>query len=131
MQNRQKVFSGTRWEEFVGYSRAIRIGTVIEVSGTIAVDESGSVVAKNDAYGQTIFILEKIRDALDEAGGYIEDVVRTRMYVTDIRNWELVGKAHGTFFKDIRPASTLIEVSSLIGPDYLVEIEATAVLERI
>ncbi len=131
MQNRQKVFSGTRWEEFVGYSRAIRIGTVIEVSGTIAVDESGSVVAKNDAYGQTIFILEKIRDALDEAGGMLEDVVRTRMYVTDIRNWELVGKAHGTFFKDIRPASTLIEVSSLIGPDYLVEIEATAVLERI
>jgi enamine deaminase RidA (YjgF/YER057c/UK114 family) len=131
MQNRQKVFSGTRWEEFVGYSRAIRIGTVIEVSGTIAVDESGSVVAKNDAYGQTIFILEKIRDALDEAGGTLEDVVRTRMYVTDIRNWELVGKAHGTFFKDIRPASTLIEVSSLIGPDYLVEIEATAVLERI
>lgn len=131
MQNRQRVFSGTRWEEFVGYSRAIRIGTVIEVSGTIAVDESGSVVAKNDAYGQTIFILEKIRDALDEAGGTLEDVVRTRMYVTDIRNWELVGKAHGTFFKDIRPASTLIEVSSLIGPDYLVEIEATAVLERI
>jgi enamine deaminase RidA (YjgF/YER057c/UK114 family) len=124
------VSSGTQWEEIVGYSRATRIGSTIEVSGTIAIDEHGSVVGKDDAYAQTIFILEKISSALAEADGSLDDVVRTRIYVTDIRNWELVGKAHGSFFRDIKPASTMVEVSALIGPEYLVEIEATAVLEK-
>ena len=114
----------------MGYSRALRIGSTIEVSGTIAVDQNGFVVGKDDPNAQALFILEKISSALAEAGASLEDVVRTRIYVTDIRNWEMVGKAHGTFFKEIRPASTMVEVSALIGPDFLVEIEATAVIQE-
>jgi len=130
MRNRMKVSTGTEWEDYVGYSRAIRIGSTIEVSGTIAVDENGSVVGRDDAYAQAVYILNKIGAALEEADGSLEDIVRTRIYVTDIRNWELVGKAHGSFFGDIKPASTMVQVSALIGPEYLVEIEATAVLEQ-
>ena len=130
MRNRMKVSTGTEWEDYVGYSRAIRIGSTIEVSGTIAVDENGSVVGRDDAYAQAVYILNKIGAALEEADGSLEDIVRTRIYVTDIRNWELVGKAHGSFFRDIKPASTMVQVSALIGPEYLVEIEATAVLEQ-
>lgn len=128
MQQRIKVSSGTKWEEFVGYSRAIRSGNIVEVSGTVAVDEKGYIVGKNNPYEQTRFVLKKIEKALQEAGAKMEDVVRTRIYVSDINNWEAIGKAHGEFFKHIKPASTLFEVSTLIGIDYLVEIEATAVI---
>jgi len=128
MSERIKVSSGTKWEEFVGYSRAIRVGNVVEVSGTVAVDEKGYVVGKNDPYQQTVFVLTKIRNALSEAGAKMEDVVKTRIYVSDINNWEAIGKAHGEFFNAIKPASTLFEVSTLIGIDFLVEIEATAII---
>ena len=129
MPKRLKVSSGTKWEDFVGYSRAIRAGNTIEVSGTVAVDEAGYAVAKGNPYEQTRFVLSKIDKSLNELGGSIEDVVRTRIYVSDINNWEAIGKAHGEYFKNVKPASTLFEVSTLIGIDFLVEIEATAIVE--
>ena len=128
MNQRLNVSSGTKWEEQVGYSRVVRVGNVIEVAGTTAVDDHGQTIGNDDAAAQTRFILAKIEKALAEAGGSLEDVVRTRMFVTDISQWEEIGRVHGEFFKDIRPVTTMVEVSSLIAPDLLVEIEATAIL---
>jgi enamine deaminase RidA (YjgF/YER057c/UK114 family) len=127
MTKRTNISSGAPWENVVGYSRAVRLGNQIEVSGTLAT-ENGQVVGKGDAYTQTRCILEKIQKVLEQAGAGLTDVVRTRMYVTDIRLWEEVGRAHGEVFKDIRPATSMVEVSQLIEPHYLVEIEATAVV---
>lgn len=119
-----------KWESIVGYSRAVRVGNTIEVSGTTAVDENGQVVGDNDAYRQTRFILEKISSALNKAGGSMADVVRTRLYVTDTSFADQVGRAHLECFADIRPASTLVEISALIAPELLVEIEATAIVSE-
>lgn len=126
--SRQNIASGAPWEEVVGYSRAVRIGNVVEVSGTTAVDESGAVVGEGDVHRQTTVILQKIEVALRTAGARLEDVIRTRIYVTDITQWEAAGRAHGAFFGAIRPATSMVEVSRLIRPDLLVEIEATAVV---
>jgi enamine deaminase RidA (YjgF/YER057c/UK114 family) len=123
---RKNFSSGAKWEDIVGYSRAVRIGSHLEISGTVATDENG-VVGKNDFYAQTNFILLKIEKVLLQAGFTLQDVVRTRMFVTDITQWEEVGRAHGEFFKDIKPATSMVEVSALIDPDYLVEIEVTAI----
>lgn len=120
--------SNTKWEEITGYSRAVKIGNTIEVSGTVAVDENNMLVGDNDAFNQTKFIIEKIERVLINAGASLVDVVRTRMYVTDISRWEEYCKAHGEFFKKIKPCTSLIEVKALIAPEYLIEIEATAVL---
>ena len=128
MSERKKVSSGTSWEDYVGYSRAIRAGHLIEVSGTVAVDEHGYVVGKNNAYEQTKYVIQKIDKALQELGSSLQDVVKTRIYVSDINKWQDIGRAHGEFFKDIKPASTLFEVSTLIGLDFFVEIEATAIV---
>jgi len=128
MPNRINISSGAKWEAIVGYSRAVRVGNIIEVAGTTAVDEHGQVAGLNDPYTQTQFILSKIEKALKEAGATLEDVTRTRMYVTNIEDWEAVGRAHGERFAHIRPAATLLEVSALISPELLVEIEVTAVV---
>ncbi|MBV8253437.1 MAG: RidA family protein [Chitinophaga sp.] len=125
---RTNYSSGATWEDKVGYSRAVRTGNVIEVSGTVAEDE-GKVVAEGNAYEQTKFILAKIEAVLIRAGATLHDVVRTRMFVTDISRWEEFGRAHGEFFKSIKPATTMVEVSKLIDPRYLVEIEATAIVK--
>jgi enamine deaminase RidA (YjgF/YER057c/UK114 family) len=127
MNKRINISSGAKWEDIVGYSRAVKIGSVIEVAGTIAVDDNGHVVGPDDAYAQTKFILEKIERALKQAGASMEDVIRTRMFVTDISRWEEIGKAHGEFFKNIKPATTMVEVKALIQPGLLIEIEASAV----
>ena len=127
--DRQKFSSGAKWEPIVGYSRAIRIGNVIEVSGTCAVDEQGNP-SGGDGYHQTKRIMEIISQSLENLGGTIEDVVRTRMFVTDITQWENIGKAHGETFHTIRPVTTMVEVSALISPEYLVEIEATAIVKE-
>ena len=124
--SRQNIASGAKWEDIVGYSRAVRIGNTLEISGTVAVDEQG-VVGKGDFYSQTKFILRKIAGVLAQAGFSLEDVVRTRTYVTDITRWEEVGRAHGEVFGKIKPATSMIQVSGFIEPDYLVEIEVTAV----
>jgi enamine deaminase RidA (YjgF/YER057c/UK114 family) len=120
--------TGNKWEEVVGYSRAVKVGNVVELTGTVAADENNNVVGKDNAYAQTKFIIKKIESVLQRAGASLKDVVRTRMFVTDISRWEEYGKAHGEFFKDIRPCTSMIEVKGLIEPDYLIEIEATAVL---
>ena len=125
---RRNISSGSPWEEAVGYSRAVRVGNLIEVAGTTAVDERGEVVGPNDPYLQAHYALEKIGRALAEAGAGFENVIRTRMFVTDIARWEDVGRAHGEVFRDIRPAATLVQVASLVRSDLLVEIEATAVV---
>ncbi len=121
--------SKTKWEEMAGYSRAVRLGNVIEVAGTTAVDENGTVIGKKDAYAQTKFILEKIEKALIATGGKMSDVVRTRIYVKSMKDWQEVARAHGEVFKDIRPATTLVEVSALINPQLIVEIEVKAVIQ--
>jgi enamine deaminase RidA (YjgF/YER057c/UK114 family) len=123
---RKNFSSGAKWEDIVGYSRAVLMGNHLEISGTVATDETGTV-GKGDFYGQTRFIIEKIEKVLKQAGFELSDVVRTRMFVTDISHWEEIGKAHGEFFKDIKPATSMVEVSALIDPDYLVEIEVTAI----
>lgn len=124
---RQNISSGAKWEDIVGYSRAVRVGNIIEVAGTTAVKD-GEVVGKNDMYTQTKYIFQIIEKALNEAGASMADVVRTRMLVTDISRWEEVGKAHGEYFKDIKPASTMVGISELINPEMLIEIEVTAIL---
>lgn len=128
MNKRINISSGAKWEEIVGYSRAVRVGNTIEVAGTTAVDENGQVVGANNPYEQTKFAISKIERALKEAGASLEDVVRTRLFVTDIRAWEEIGRAHGEFFRAIKPVATMVEVNALISPDLLVEIEATAIL---
>jgi enamine deaminase RidA (YjgF/YER057c/UK114 family) len=128
MSQRNNIPSGAKWEGIVGYSRAVRVGNIVEVAGTTAVDENGQVVGGNDPYEQAKFALGKIEQALRKAGASLKDVVRTRMFVTDIRQWEEIGRAHGEFFREIKPAATMVEVKALISPELLVEIEATAII---
>jgi enamine deaminase RidA (YjgF/YER057c/UK114 family) len=120
--------SGAKWEDIVGYSRAVKVGNTIEVTGTVAVDDNSNLVGYNNHYLQTKFIIEKIERVLQQAGASLKDVVRTRMFVTDISRWEEYGKAHGEFFSAIKPCTSMIEVKALIAPEYLIEIEATAIL---
>jgi len=127
MSDRKNISSGTQWEDIVGYSRAVRMGNIIEVAGTTAVDGE-KIIGENDAYAQTKFIFQKIEKALKEAGAQMKDVVRTRMFVTDISKWEEIGKAHGEIFREIKPAATMVEVKSLINPLLMVEIEVTAIV---
>lgn len=124
---RINISSGAKWEDIVGYSRAVRIGNIVEVSGTAPV-EGDKIIGIRDPYTQTKFCLQKIEKALIEAGASLNDVVRTRMFVTDITLWEELGKAHGEFFRDIKPVTSMVEVKALIDPDMLVEIEATAII---
>jgi enamine deaminase RidA (YjgF/YER057c/UK114 family) len=127
MTTRTNISSGAPWEEIVGYSRAVRVGNQIEVAGTTAVDETGMIVGPDDPYEQTRYILSKIEKALLTAGATLADVVRTRIFVTDISRWEEVGRAHGDFFRAVKPAATMVEVKALISPEMIVEIEVTAI----
>lgn len=128
MSLRINYSSGSKWENIVGYSRAVKVGNLIEVTGTVASGDDGKVVGKDDAYAQTKYIYQKIEDVLKRAGATMKDVVRVRMFVTDISRWQEYGKAHSEFFKKIRPCNTMVEVNALIEPEYLIEIEATAIL---
>jgi len=130
MGSKKRIPAGTQWGDIVGYSRAMRVGNTIEVAGTAAVDENGAVVGVNDPYAQTHFILTKIERVLKQVGATMKDVVRTRIFVTDISRWEEVGRAHGEFFKDIKPVTSMVEVKALITPEMIVEIEATAILAK-
>lgn len=125
---RQLFATNTEWEPFVGYSRAVRVGDHVFVSGTTATNESGALVAPGDAYGQTIQVLENLKRALERAGACLGDVVRTRMFVTDISLWKEYGRAHGEYFRDIRPVTSMLEVKALIDPALMIEIEADALI---
>jgi enamine deaminase RidA (YjgF/YER057c/UK114 family) len=129
MTQRQRVASGTIWEDIAGYSRAVRVGNVVYVAGTTATDENGNVVGADDPSAQTAYILQKIGKALNAAGSGLEDVVRTRIYITRVDDWEPVSREHGRVFMNVRPANTLVAVAALIGSEYLVEIEAEAVID--
>jgi len=128
MKKIQKISSGTKWEEEVGYSRAVKVDDRIEVAGTTAIDEDGSLIGKDDPYEQTDYIIKKAEKALIELGACLQDVIRTRIYTTDISRWEAIGKAHGEFFKEIKPVTTMVEVSNLISAEILVEIEFSAIV---
>jgi len=130
MSSRINYASGSKWEDIVGYSRMVKMGNVVEVTGTVAANENGEVVGKNDAFEQTKYIIKKIETNLARAGASLKDVVRTRMFVTDISRWEEYGRAHGEAFGTIKPCTSMIGVSALIEADYLIEIEATAILEN-
>ena len=129
MSDRINISSGAKWESIVGYSRAVRVGNTVFVTGTVATDEAGKAVGEGDAYLQTQFILGKIEWALSKAGAKMSDVVRTRIFTTDISQWEKIGRAHGEVFGKILPATTMVEVKALISPEYMVEIEADAVIQ--
>lgn len=128
MTKRQNISSGTKWEDIAGYSRAVRFGNIVHVSGTTATDDNGDLAGGDDPYEQTKFIIQKIERALNEAGATLADVVRTRIYLINRDHWQEVCRAHVEFFGDIRPANTLIEISALIGDGYLVEMEAEAII---
>ena len=128
---RQQVGTGAKWEDIVGYSRAVRVGNIIHVAGTTATDENSELVGVGDAYAQAMQVFRNIERGLQGVGASMSDVVRTRMFVVNIQeNWEAVGRAHGEFFRTIKPASTMVEVSGLIGPDMLVEIEVDAIIDH-
>lgn len=126
---RQKISTGNTWEDIVGYSRAIKVGNTIEVAGTTAMD-GDVLIGKDDLYAQTVFILQKIEGVLKQLDSSLNDIVRTRMFVTNIANWQMAGKAHGEFFKTIKPVTSMVEVSRLINDDLLIEIEVTAIIEN-
>jgi enamine deaminase RidA (YjgF/YER057c/UK114 family) len=128
MKQRQSVSTGAKWESIVGYSRAVRIGNQIEISGTCAVDDEGRPYAPNNPYEQTRRIFQIVAASLDQLGGKLEDVIRTRIFVTDIQHWQEVGRAHGEIFHLINPVTTMVEVSKLISPEFLVEIEVSAIV---
>jgi enamine deaminase RidA (YjgF/YER057c/UK114 family) len=130
MSGRLNVSSGVKWEDIIGYSRAVRIGNVIEVAGTTAIDEVGNLVGADNPYEQTKYIITKIEKALSKAGATLKDIVRTRIFTTDISRWEEIGRAHGEFFREIKPASTMVEVKSLIDPALLVEMEVTVIVQE-
>lgn len=126
MRERQRYFSGTKWESVVGYSRAVKVGERIYVTGTTATNQDGEIVGQNDAYAQTTQAIRNIERALIALGAGLENVVRTRMFVTDISRWEEYGRAHGEFFREIKPCATMVEVSKLVDPEMLIEIEVEA-----